>query len=73
MQLSRAEVAELNEWLERYWGKDEQLMPIIEGREREYGPLAGGRRPSGLCAGQLKLPDDFDAPLPEEVLRGFEG
>lgn len=30
-------------------------------------------RPAGLCAGDFKVPDDFDAPLPEEVIRDFEG
>jgi len=32
-----------------------------------------GLRPFGLCAGAFTVSDDFDAPLPEEVLRGFEG
>lgn len=31
------------------------------------------KRVLGLLAGQFKVPDDFDAPLPEEVLREFEG
>ena len=31
------------------------------------------RRPYGLCAGEFKVPDDFDEPLPEEVLAQFEG
>ena len=30
-------------------------------------------RPIGLCAGQFKVPEDFDAPLPPDVLREFEG
>jgi antitoxin (DNA-binding transcriptional repressor) of toxin-antitoxin stability system len=30
-------------------------------------------RPFGLCAGAFTVPDDFDAPLPEEILQGFEG
>lgn len=30
-------------------------------------------RSFGLCAGAFTVPDDFDAPLPEEILRGFEG
>jgi hypothetical protein len=30
-------------------------------------------RPSGLCEGEFVVPDDFDDPLPEEVLREFEG
>ena len=30
-------------------------------------------RPVGLCAGMFVVPDDFDDPLPEDVLREFEG
>jgi antitoxin (DNA-binding transcriptional repressor) of toxin-antitoxin stability system len=30
-------------------------------------------RPFGLCAGEFTVPDDFDAPLPEEILSVFEG
>ncbi|NET60285.1 MAG: type II toxin-antitoxin system Phd/YefM family antitoxin [Symploca sp. SIO2E6] len=30
-------------------------------------------RPFGLCAGEFVVPDDFDAPLPEEILSAFEG
>jgi len=30
-------------------------------------------RPFGLCAGEFTVPDDFDAPLPEDILDAFEG
>ena len=30
-------------------------------------------RPIGLAKGEFTVPDDFNAPLPEDVLRGFEG
>lgn len=30
-------------------------------------------RPFGLAKGEFVVPDDFDDPLPEEVLRDFEG
>lgn len=30
-------------------------------------------RPFGLCAGEFVVPDDFDAPLPDDVLNAFEG
>jgi hypothetical protein len=30
-------------------------------------------RPSGLAKGQFTVPDDFNAPLPEDVLHAFEG
>jgi len=38
-------------------------------------PLAKPRpeRKPGFLKGKLRIPDDFDAPLPDEVLRGFEG
>jgi hypothetical protein len=29
-------------------------------------------RPFGLCKGEFVVPDDFDAPLPEEVMASFE-
>jgi len=36
-------------------------------------PSGDGLRPYGLCAGKFTVPDDFDQPLPEEILRDFEG
>jgi len=37
------------------------------------GPLAGARaRTLGALAGKLHVPDDFDAPLPDDVLDAFE-
>lgn len=36
-------------------------------------PKVKALRPFGLCAGEFVVPDDFDAPLPEEVIREFEG
>jgi antitoxin (DNA-binding transcriptional repressor) of toxin-antitoxin stability system len=30
-------------------------------------------RPFGLCAGEFTVPEDFDAPLPEDILKAFEG
>jgi antitoxin (DNA-binding transcriptional repressor) of toxin-antitoxin stability system len=29
-------------------------------------------RPFGLCADEFTVPDDFDAPLPEDILSAFE-
>jgi prevent-host-death family protein len=38
------------------------------------GPLVGLRpRRLGLLAGKLHVPQDFDAPLPDDVLDAFEG
>ncbi|MGF1601632.1 MAG: type II toxin-antitoxin system Phd/YefM family antitoxin [Thermosynechococcaceae cyanobacterium] len=33
----------------------------------------GTLRPFGLCAGEFTIPDDFDDPLPEDLLNAFEG
>lgn len=30
-------------------------------------------RPFGLCAGEFTVPNDFDTPLPEDILNAFEG
>ena len=39
------------------------------------GPLAEAQRKRrlGVLAGKLRVPEDFDAPLPEEVIDAFEG
>ena len=29
-------------------------------------------RPFGLCAGDFRIPDNFDDPLPEEIIEQFE-
>ncbi len=36
-------------------------------------PKSKKQRPFGLCAGEFVVPEDFDAPLPEEILNAFEG
>jgi antitoxin (DNA-binding transcriptional repressor) of toxin-antitoxin stability system len=40
-----------------------ELRPIITSKQL---------RPFGLCAGEFTVPDDFDAPLPEDILSTFE-
>jgi len=39
------------------------------------GPLAGlqQKRRLGILAGKLRVPEDFDAPLPERGIEAFEG
>lgn len=41
----------------------------------ELRPIASNKqlRPFGLCSGEFTVPDDFDAPLPEDILSTFEG
>ena len=42
-----------------------ELRPVV--------PMIVRPRPHGLAAGAFTVPDDFDAPLPEDTLRDFEG
>jgi antitoxin (DNA-binding transcriptional repressor) of toxin-antitoxin stability system len=55
----------------------EQLVVVRGGRPvaelRPVTPARQTRRPFGLVAGAFAVPDDFDAPLPDDILRGFEG
>jgi prevent-host-death family protein len=55
----------------------EHLVVVRRGRPvAELRPAPAtqpGPRPFGLCAGAFTVPDDFDSPLPEEILREFEG
>jgi prevent-host-death family protein len=41
-----------------------KLIPLAKSRSR---------RRLGLLDGKFKIPDDFNAPLPESVIRLFEG
>ena len=65
-----------------------RLLPIRAGEAapdgdsqepRRLGPLEGVEGPEGKArrfgtlAGKLMVPDDFDAPLPDEILDLFEG
>ncbi len=46
-------------------------IPVAELRPVAAQPPA--RRPFGLAAGEFTVPTDFDAPLPADILREFEG
>jgi prevent-host-death family protein len=55
----------------------ERLVISREGRPvAQPLPLASpvrGPRPFGLAAGSFTVPADFDDPLPDDLLRDFEG
>ena len=40
---------------------------------RPVSAPASQPRPFGLCAGRFTVPPDFDQPLPDEILKEFEG
>jgi antitoxin (DNA-binding transcriptional repressor) of toxin-antitoxin stability system len=46
-------------------------QPVAE--VRPVPAPAAEPRPFGLCAGQFTVPADFDRPLPDEILKEFEG
>lgn len=48
---------------------------LIEQEDANFRPLVTTKqlRPFGLCAGEFTVPDDFDAPLQEDMLNAFEG
>ena len=48
--------------------KGKPLAKIIPTATSYSGP-----RPSGLAKGEFVVPDDFNDPLPENLLREFEG
>lgn len=54
----------------------QRLVIVRDGRPvAELRPVATVRlvpRPYGLASGEFTVPDDFDAPLSEEILREFE-
>jgi antitoxin (DNA-binding transcriptional repressor) of toxin-antitoxin stability system len=63
-------------WLRRVEG-GETLVVLRDERPvaeiRPVPPVAHGRRPFGLCAGQFTVPDDFDRLLPDDLLQDFDG
>lgn len=63
-------------FLQRIEAGESFVVVTEERRVAEVRPIPPPRtqpRPFGLCAGEFKVPEDFDDPLPESVLREFEG
>ena len=40
---------------------------------KPLGAVAREPRPFGLCADEFEVPEDFNAPLPDDTLEAFEG
>lgn len=45
---------------------------VAELRPIPMKPSEFQKRPHGLAAGQFTVPDDFDAPLPDNIIESFE-
>lgn len=57
-------------------GAGETLLIMQAGQllaEIKPPAVAKQPRPIGLCAGEFRVPDDFNAPLPDHILEDFEG
>ncbi len=63
---------ELREDLERYLAEVEKGQTLVVTRNQVVSPPRLQPRPIGLATGQFVVPDDFDAPLPDDILDEFE-
>jgi hypothetical protein len=50
-----------------------EILDFAEFLKQRVFPVNRAPRPFGLCAGAIHVPDDFDAPLPESVMGGWQG
>ncbi len=66
---------ELSKLVERAEAGEEVIIARAGKPAAKLVPLTrvGKHRRLGLLDGKFKIPDDFNAPLPETVLRAFEG
>jgi antitoxin (DNA-binding transcriptional repressor) of toxin-antitoxin stability system len=76
MTVSIKELGQNSETLLRRVEAGERLTVVRGDRAiAEVRPVSEPRssaRPYGLAAGAFRVPDEFDAPLPDDVVRGFE-
>jgi hypothetical protein len=61
--------------IKEYINKLEELEQSSKVKVETRPAVSSGKqlRPFGLCAGEFIVPDNFDEPLPEEILNAFEG
>lgn len=66
---------ELSKLVERAEAGEEIIIARAGKPAAKLVPLtrARGRRRLGLLDGKFRIPDDFNEPLPESVVRAFEG
>lgn len=49
-----------------------EVLDFAEFLSQRITSTVNASRPFGLCAGQFRVPDDFDAPLPKDELGALE-
>lgn len=80
MTMIQVNIAEAKAQFSKYLRKVEEGETVVLARRnrpvaeiRRIAVRRRGRRPIGLCAGAFSVPENFDAPLPKELLDAFEG
>jgi prevent-host-death family protein len=80
MVMIKVNVADAKTNFSKYLKKVEQGEVVVLARRnrpvaeiRRIAVRKRERRPIGLCAGEFKVSDNFDAALPEDLLEAFEG
>lgn len=80
MTMIKVNIGEAKAHLSKYLKKVEQGERVVLAKRnrpvaeiRRISVRRPGRRPIGLCAGEFVVPENFDAPLPDELLDAFEG
>lgn len=74
-----ATIEEIKNNLVTYLGQlevGEHIVVVDAGHPiAEIRPISAVKqpRPFGLCSGEFVVPDDFDDPLPDQILSAFEG
>ena len=59
--------------LERFAGKRVEVIVLDDDQPDTAAAASRPKRRFGTMAGQIKVADDFDAPLPPDLQRAFEG
>ena len=57
--------------LEKMNNRDVEIIILPLSDKTQY--IENQQRPYALCANEFYVPDDFDSPLPEEIIKEFEG
>lgn len=65
---------QLSKLLEQVEGGEEIIIARAGKPVARLGPLEQKRvKRAGALKGQIHVPDDFDDPLPDDIMRAFEG
>ena len=60
----------IEKWRNLPSDKQQQVLKFVESLDKHK--LEIKQRPFGLCKGEFTVPDDFNEPLPDEILDLFE-